>query len=349
MKALTIVEKGHAEIQDLAHPGAPAPHEAQIKVEMVGFCGGDLNAYRGTFPLQLYPTVLGHEVGATIVELGSDVPAGKFELGDKVTLSPYFTGCGGGNCTACKNGRPNACLDNQTMGVRRPGAMTRYVNVAHKDLYKSASLSHKELALVEPITVGFHAVDRGRVTSDDIVGVFGTGIVGIGCISGAAERGATVIAIDISDEKLEVAKKCGATHTINSATSDLHEELGKLTDGNGPSVMIEAVGLPVTFRACVEEVCFTGRVVYIGYAKAPVEYESRFFVQKELDILGSRNCDADVDFPAVIKMLEKGEFPVDDVVSRIVPLAEGAEALVAWNDNPGVVTKIMVDINESDA
>jgi len=349
MKALTIVEKGHAEIQDLEHPGAPAPNEAQIKVEMVGFCGGDLNAYRGTFPLQLYPTVLGHEVGATVVELGSDVPDGKFTIGDSVTLSPYFTGCGGGNCTACKNGRPNACLDNQTMGVRRPGAMTRYVNVAHTDLYKSETLSHKELALVEPITVGFHAVDRGRVTSDDIVGVFGTGIVGIGCISGAAERGATVIAIDISDEKLEVAKKCGATHTINSAKTDLHEELGKLTDGNGPSVMIEAVGLPVTFRACVEEVCFTGRVVYIGYAKAPVEYESRYFVQKELDILGSRNCNADIDFPAVIKMLEKGEFPVDDVVSRIVPLGDGAEALVAWNDNPGAVTKIMVDINESDA
>lgn len=346
MKALTIVEPGLSEIRDINQPAGIQPHEALIKIEMVGFCGGDLNAFRGTFPLQLYPTVLGHEIGATVVETGSEVPS-TFGIGDHVTVSPYFQGCGGGVCRACKNGRPNACLDNQTMGVRRPGAMTRYITVPHQDLYRSATLSHKELALVEPLTVGFHAVDRGRVVASDIVGVFGTGIVGIGAISGAANRGATVIAIDISDEKLAVAKKCGATHTINSNNVDLHDTLQEITNGLGPDVMIEAVGIPPTFRACVEEVCFTGRVVYIGYAKQPVEYETRFFVQKELDVLGSRNCNSPIDFPAVISMLEKGEFPVDDVVSRIVSLEQSPEALSTWNDNPGIVTKIMVDINDA--
>jgi len=344
MRALTIVEPSHAELRDIEVP-TPAADEALLEVGMVGFCGGDLNAYRGTFPLQLYPTVLGHEIGATIIEKGSDVPD-TFQVGGNVTVSPYYTGCGGGNCKSCKNGRPNACLDNQTMGVRRPGAMTRYVTIKHGDIYATKSLSHKELALVEPLTVGFHAVDRGRVTESDFVGVFGTGIVGIGAVTGAAARGAKVIAIDISDTKLEVAKKCGATHTINSMKVDLHETLQEITGGLGPDVMIEAVGLPVTFQAAVEEVSFTGRVVYIGYAKQPVEYETRHFVQKELDVLGSRNCNSAIDFPKVIEVLESGSFPVDDVVSRIVPLEDSAQALSDWNDDPGAVTKIMVDLSQ---
>ena len=343
MRALTIVGPGLAELREIDVP-TPGPGEALLKVEKVGFCGGDLNAFRGTFPLQQYPTVLGHEIGASIVELGDGAPEA-FSEGSQVTVSPYFTGCGGSNCKACKNGRPNACLDNQTMGVRRPGAMTRYITAPYADLYASASLTHKQLALVEPLTVGFHAVDRGRVTERDIVGVFGCGIVGIGAIAGSAARGAKVIAIDVSDIKLETAKRCGAIHTINSATTDLHDALSELTDGHGPDCMIEAVGLPATFRACVEEVCFTGRVVYIGYAKQPVEYETRYFVQKELDILGSRNCNAPVDFPAVIQVLESGSFPTDEVVSRMVTLGESVQALNEWNDNPGVITKMMLDLD----
>jgi threonine dehydrogenase-like Zn-dependent dehydrogenase len=118
--------------------------------------------------------------------------------------------------------------------------------------------------------------------------------------------------------------------------------LGELTDGEGPDVIIEAIGLAQTFRAAVEEVVFTGRVIYIGYAKSPVEYETKLFVQKELDILGSRNCLG--DFPRVIEVLERGGFPLDDVVTRVVPLAEAGQALVDWAEDPNKITKIMVDI-----
>ena len=121
----------------------------------------------------------------------------------------------------------------------------------------------------------------------------------------------------------------------------MHERLQQLTNGDGPGVIIEAVGLPQTFRAAVEEVSFAGRVVYIGYAKKPVEYETKYFVQKELDILGSRNA-TPADFQNVIRLLENGTFPVAELITRTVPLAEAGAALQAWSENPAAVTKIQV-------
>jgi threonine dehydrogenase-like Zn-dependent dehydrogenase len=220
--------------------------------------------------------------------------------------------------------------------------MTEYIAAPCSDIYHSEKLSLKELALVEPLTVGFHAAERGRVCSSDKVAVLGCGIVGLGAVLGSSARGGEVIAVDIDDGKLHVAQEAGARHVINSAKTDLHEALRELTGGDGPDVVIEAVGRPETFRAAVEEVSFTGRVVYIGYAKLPVEYETKLFVQKELDILGSRNCLG--DFPRVIEVLEGGSFPVDDVVTRVVSLEEAGQALADWNEEPLAVIKILVNM-----
>ena len=168
--------------------------------------------------------------------------------------------------------------------------------------------------------------------------VFGCGGVGLGAIAASHFRRANTIGIDVDDEKLALAKKAGANHVINTSRESLHSRLLELTGGLGPDVTIEAIGLPQTFRAAVEEVAFTGRVVYIGYAKEPVAYETRISVQKELDILGSRNALPE-DFHQVIRMLEEHRFPVDDAVSSIVPIEEAPDALRAWSDNPVRVTK----------
>lgn len=339
MKALFLVEPGKTEIRqvDRAEPG---PEQVLLRIGMVGFCGGDLNGFRGLFELQEYPTILGHEVGATIEGVGSHVPD-KFKPGMKVTLYPYLN-CG--TCISCRKGRPNVCQDNKTMGVRRPGAMTKYISVHWKNLFSSEKLSLRELALVEPLTVGFHAVTRGRVASNDRVAVIGCGIVGMGAIAGSVNRGAEVIAIDIDDSKMKIAKKIGALHTINTTKVDLHEALAQITDGDGPDVFIEAVGSPATYRAAVEEVAYTGRVVCIGYAKKPVEFNTGVFVRKEIEILGSRNCQG--EFTDVIGYLEEGKFPVDDVISKVVSLDEAGAALAEWSLNPGPVTKIMVDLDK---
>jgi threonine dehydrogenase-like Zn-dependent dehydrogenase len=218
--------------------------------------------------------------------------------------------------------------------------MTELLSVPAAKVYPSA-LSLKELCLVEPLTVGVHAVARGRVTSDDVVAVYGCGGVGLGAIAGAAFRGAKTIAIDLDEEKLATARMAGAQHAIDSQRENVHERLMELTDGRGADVVIEAIGLPDTFRAAVEEVAYTGRVVYIGYAKAPVSYETRLFVQKELDIMGSRNALPE-DFAEVIRLLENGSFPVERAVSAVVPIEEAPAALARWSNQPARYTKIMV-------
>ncbi len=331
MKAFVLQEPGRACIQTVLDPVAK-PGEMLLQVRMVGFCGSDLNSFRGLNPLVSYPRILGHEVCATVVKGDSEIATGT-----DVAVLPY-SNCG--QCAACRRGRPNACQYNETLGVQRDGALAEYIAVPREKLYR-ARLTVKELCLVEPLTVGFHAVARGRVAPEDTVAIFGCGGVGLGAVAAASFRGARTICVDVDDKKLELARMSGGCQIINSAREPLRQRLLELTDGRGPDVVIEAVGTPGTFRAAVEEVAFTGRVVYIGYAKEPVSYETRLFVQKELDVLGSRNAQAE-DFRAVIALLEERKFPVDQVVTLIVGLEEAPEALRSWSKNPTRFQKIQV-------
>lgn len=341
MKAVVISAPGTVGIVE-REPPTPAPGEVLLAIRIVGYCGSDLATFRGANPLVQYPRIPGHELSAVIVERGPDVPP-EWATGLAVTLSPY-TSCG--TCSACRQVRPNCCRHNQTLGVQREGALTEFISAPWQKLHRADKLGLRELALVEPLTVGFHAVDRGRVTKKDTVVVFGCGAIGLGAIAGGARRGARVIAVDVDDAKLALSRQCGAAVLINSRAEDLAERLQALTDGDGPDVIIEAVGLPETFRAAVDTVCFAGRVVYIGYVKRPVEFETKYFVMKELDILGSRNATPD-DFQAVIQMLEGGAFPVDAMITRTVPFADAGGALQAWNENPAATTKIHVAVGSA--
>lgn len=333
MKALSLLGAGQACITELPEPNRKEG-ELLLRVDMVGLCGTDLNSFRGRNPLVTYPRVLGHEVGATVLIGNGDIPEGT-----RVSVSPY-TACG--TCPSCRRGRENACRNNQTLGVQRDGAITERIAVPAQKVYPS-QLPVRELALVEPLTVGFHAVSRGRVTAADTIVVFGCGGVGLGAIAGCAFAGARTIAVDVDDSKLEVARLAGATDLIHSQRDDVRATLRELTGGDGPDVVIEAVGLPETFRLAVEEVAYTGRVVYIGYAKEPVAYETKLFVQKELDVLGSRNA-LPADFANVIRMLEAGTFPVEHAISAVACLDEAPGMLAAWSNNPGSFTKIMIDM-----
>jgi len=337
MKALILKEPGIAVIGSVPEP-QPDPAKVLLRVRLVGLCGSDLNSYRGLNPMVSYPRIPGHEIAATIVESHSSFPA--LTIGADVTVSPY-TNCG--RCAACRRGRANACVSNETFGVQRDGALTEFIQVAPERVYP-APLSLKELCIVEPLTVGFHAVARAHVTSADIVAVFGCGGVGLGVIAAAQFAGATTIAVDVDDAKLAIAQKAGAVSAINANKTSLHEKLQEATKGRGPDIIVEAIGKPETFRAAVEEVAFTGRVVYIGYAKQPVTYETRLFVQKELDILGSRNA-SPADFQRVILMLHERKFPVEEAVGMTIPLNEAPRIFEAWSASPEKFSKIMVQVS----
>jgi 2-desacetyl-2-hydroxyethyl bacteriochlorophyllide A dehydrogenase len=338
MKAIEITEPGTVCVVERAKPTA-GPGEVLLKVNRVGYCGSDLAAFRGHNPLVTYPRVPGHEIGATIEALGDNVD--DWSIGQEVLVIPY-SNCG--KCSACRKQRYNCCQGNETLGVQRDGALAEYFVAPVEKLIASDNLSLQELALVEPLTVGFHAIARGQVQKNHIVGVIGCGAIGLGAIAGAAFRGARVIGIDVEDSKKEVAIACGATDFVNSRTEDVHDRLLGLTAGHGPDVIVEAVGHPMTYRMAVEEVCFAGRVVYIGWSKGPVEYDTTPFVKKELDICGSRNAQPE-DFRDVIAMLEQKKFPLDKVITKTVSLADAPAAMTDWSNDPGSICKIQIDLD----
>jgi threonine dehydrogenase-like Zn-dependent dehydrogenase len=339
MKAVEITSPGVVNIVERPAP-VPRPGEALLRVDRVGFCGTDLSSFRGSNPLVAYPRIPGHEIAATIEALAPG-DTSKWLIGQKVLVIPY-SNCG--RCSACQAGRPNCCAGNQTLGVQRDGAMAQWVTAPVSKLLGSEKLGVAELALVEPLTIGFHAAARARVTKTDRVAVIGCGTIGLGVIAGCVFRGARVIAVDVDDAKLALARECGATKAINSRTGDLHQRLLELTDGLGPHVVIEAVGSTATYQAALAEACFAGRVVCLGYAKAPIELDTKLIVLKELDVLGSRNALPE-DFADVVRMLEGGGFPVDKVITQVVGIADAGAALSQWSDEPASVTKIHVALD----
>ncbi len=337
MKALRINAPRCAEIIELPDP-QPAADEVLLRVEVVGLCGSDLNTWKGANPLVSEPRIPGHEVAGTVVGLGSGVI--DWAIGETALVVPY-TACG--RCTACAAGRPNCCRDNQTLGVQRDGALCGLLAVPIDKLLRVPGLDHTSLALVEPLSVGFHAAARGRAVTGETVAVIGCGAVGIGAIAGAAARGAQVVAVDIDERKLELARAFGATGLIDARGIDLTAALQALNHDQGPHLSIEAAGQPASFRASVDAACFAGRVVYLGYAREPVAYETKRFVQKELNVLGSRNAMRE-DFAAAAAWVAADPARARRMVTHTVAFAGAASALAMWEAQPGAVGKILVEV-----
>ena len=328
---------GRARLHDVPDP-EPGSGEVLVAVRHVGLCGSDLGTFKGLNPLVRLPRIPGHEIGGTVAAVGTDVPA-EYAVGRAVIVVPY-TSCG--VCTSCRQGRVNACRDNRTLGVQQDGGLSEFIVLRHEKLILNDSLAPRHLALVEPLSVGFHAVGRGRVTAEDTVVVLGCGMIGMGAIAGAVSRGANVIAVDVGPAKAGMAKAYGAAHFIDASTGDAVERVMELTDGDGANVAIEAVGLPQTFVQAVDMACFCGRVVNIGYAKEPTPFKTQIMNLKELDILGSRNATAE-DFRAVIRYLENADHAPDDLVTAVFPLAEAEKALPFWDAERATTVKILIE------
>lgn len=223
------------------------------------------------------PVIPGHEVGAIIEEVGPGVPA-ELKKGMNVTLNPY-TNCG--KCASCRSGRVNACEHNETLGVQRNGVMCEYAVLPWSKIIPAGDITPRDCALIEPMSVGFHAVSRGQITDNEYVMVIGCGMIGIGAIVRAALRGAKVIAVDLDNENSN-SPKGGRFLCHQLQTENVHERMLDITEGFGADVVIEAVGSPVTYVMAVDEVAFTGRVVCIGYAKSEVAFQTKYFVQRRL-------------------------------------------------------------------
>ena len=218
MKAIQITEPSVMKVVDIEKPQCGSD-EVLLRIHYVGFCGSDLNTYRGLNPMVKMPVIPGHEIGAEIAEVGANVPL-HLKAGMAVTVNPY-TNCG--HCPSCKNRRYNACQHNETLGVQRNGAMCEYIAIPWQKVIPIGNITVEHAALIEPMSVGFHAVSRGQVVDTDTVMVIGCGMVGVGAVVRAIMRGAKVIACDMDDEKLAIVRGLGAEYTINSAKENVHE------------------------------------------------------------------------------------------------------------------------------
>jgi 2-desacetyl-2-hydroxyethyl bacteriochlorophyllide A dehydrogenase len=311
--------------------------QIRVGVRHIGLCGSDLNTFKGLNPLVKLPRIPGHEIGGEIIAVGAGVDAA-YQPGRRVIVMPY-TNCG--KCTSCRKGRLNACRYNKTLGVQQDGGLAEEIVLPAEKLILNDTLPPRHLALVEPLSVGFHAVERGRVSRGDRVAVLGCGMIGMGILIAAVARGAEVIAVDLSQEKRDLARTFGAVETIDAGSDDIVSRISELTADDGVDVVFEAVGLPATFTQAIELACFGGRVVYVGYSKAPVTYQTQFFNLKELDIMGSRNALMQ-DFRNVIAHLEVIGGMADALISKVFSFADAEAALPYWDSHRHIL-KIIIE------
>ncbi len=337
MKTVLIEKPFEIAVTDTEKPVA-GEGEAILKVLYCGICGADVASYTGNQPFTTYPRIPGHEFSAQIVSIPENDRG--LKVGDIVTANPYFN-CG--TCYSCKRGYVNCCTDNQTMGVQRDGSFREYISMPIERIYQGKGLSAKELALVEPFTISYHALHRAAVKKGDKVLVVGAGPIGLFALIAAKAQGAEVYVADVLDGRLEKAAHFGAAGTINSSKTDIKEETMKITNGNGFDVCVEACGQSVTFSNCIDCAAFAANIILIGNGKKETTFLHSILLKKELNVFGSRNSYAK-DFEAVIDLMADGKVNVMDMVSAIYPMNHADEAFKALANNDGSLAKVLIEM-----
>lgn len=334
MKALYIAEPMKIELIETEKP-IPKPNEALIKIAYGGICGADVLSYLGKQPFTTYPRIPGHEFSGTIADIGANSRG--LREGMAVTANPYFN-CG--HCYPCEKGKVNCCESNQTMGVQRDGAFAEYIVMPMERIYDGKGLSCEQLALIEPFSISFHAINRGDVQRGDKVLVVGAGPIGIFAAIAAKMRGAEVYITDLLDQRLALAKEMGADGTVNCGSGNLHDYGMQVTHNHGFDVCVEACGISSTFLACIDEACFGGKVVLIGNGKSDTTFNHSILLKKELSVYGSRNSVN--DFEPLIELVASGKVDVMKMVSAVYPLPKAADAFKALVDNKGDLAKVLI-------
>lgn len=328
MRAAVFTEPGvMPTVQEVPTPVA-GPGQVLIKVAACGVCHTDLHYIEHGVPtVKPPPIILGHEASGTIAALGDGVEG--LEVGTRV-LAPAVVTCG--TCTHCRNGRENICTSMVMFGNHVDGAYAEYFLAPAKDIFElPESVPLEEGAVIaDAVSTPYHAVvNRGKVRPGDVVVVFGCGGVGINAIQIAVTCGARVVAVDITDKKLEWAKSFGAAECVNASEDPRVSKTIRSLTGGGADVVFEVIGRPETIESAFDCVRSGGRLVVVGYTDKPVSLSAAKIMFREIDVLGSLGCRC-VDYPRIIQMCADGLVKVDEMVTHRFPLEdlEGAFAVM---------------------
>ncbi len=297
MKVLTCTVPGSFEYSEKEKPRL-AEGQAIIKIKRIGICGTDLHAFEGTQPYFNYPRILGHELAGELIEFDN---APGFEIGEAVTFIPYFN-CG--TCVACRVGKTNCCTKMQVCGVHVDGGMREYLSVPASSLVHGEGLSFDELALVEPLAIGAHGIRRADIKKGEFVLVIGAGPIGLGAMEFARIAGAKLIALDINGSRLQFCKdELSVAFTIDAGSDNVLEQLQEITNGDMPTVVIDATGSQRALNGAFEYMAHGGRYVLIGLQKGDISFSHPEFHKREGTLMSSRNATRQ-DFEHVITSLK---------------------------------------------
>ncbi len=309
--------------------------EALLQINKVGICGTDLHAYGGNQAFFTYPRILGHELASEVLEI-DDNPQG-IKAGDKVVIMPYIS-CG--KCIACRNGKTNCCTDITVLGVHGDGGMQEQITVPTNILLKANNLSDDEMAIVEPLAIGAHAVRRANVKDGEFVVVVGCGPIGIGIMKLAQIEGAKVIAIDMNEERLAYAKdKIGVDYVVKAGETAV-KEVSDITNGELATAVFDASGNKYALEACPDYMSHGGRFILVGLSKGELTYTHPKVHAKEMTLMCSRNATTE-DFEHVISVLD--QFPTDSFITHNVPYTEMIANFDSWLKPETGVIKATVD------
>ncbi len=335
MKVLVCDKPGELSYQEIDKPVAAAG-QAILKVKRIGICGTDLHAYEGTQPFFNYPRVLGHELALEVVD------AEGFEKGEAVTIIPYFN-CD--KCIACRSGKPNCCAQINVFGVHIDGGMKEYISVPVSSLLHGEGLSFDELALVEPLAIGAHGVRRADVKEGEFVLVVGAGPIGLGIMEFARIAGAHVIALDINEQRLTFCKdKLKVAHTINGATENVVERLQHITNGDMPTVVIDATGSLKAINNAFQYMAHGARYVLVGLQKENLSFSHPEFHKRETTLMSSRNATKE-DFAKVIAGMKAGKVNPATYITHRVAFGEVKDNFKSWLNPANGVIKAMIEMD----
>jgi 2-desacetyl-2-hydroxyethyl bacteriochlorophyllide A dehydrogenase len=337
MKVLTCTTPGKLEY-GIADVPQVKPGNALLKIKRIGICGTDLHAFEGTQPFFSYPRILGHELAAELVNAGA---AEGFEKGEAVTFIPYFN-CG--QCIACRSGKPNCCVNIQVCGVHTDGGMAEYLQVPSHLLVHGEGLTFDELALVEPLAIGAHGVRRANVLSGEFVLVIGAGPIGLGIMEFARIAGGVVIAADVNPQRLAFCKdNLKVVHTINVKDENMMERLKEITNGDMPTVVIDATGNQKAINGAFQYMAHGARYVLVGLQRDEIIVSHPEFHKREATLMSSRNATRE-DFEHVIRSMKNGLVDPKTYITHRVIFDEVKDRFESWLNPANGVIKAMVEV-----
>ncbi len=323
MKALVLKEYNHFSYESVPEPKAEAD-DVVIEVKACGICGSDVHGMDGSTGRRVPPIIMGHEASGIIAEVGKNVK--DFSKGDRVTFDSTIY-CG--RCYYCLRGFINLCNNRRVMGVscdeyHHDGAFAEYVSLPRRILYRLPDgVSFEQAAVVEPLSIAFHSVNRMPVSLSDTAVVVGSGMIGLLVIQLLKASGCRkIIAVDIEQNKLDLALKLGADVGLRTDIINIPEEIYKLTGNRGADVAYEAVGITPTIKIAVESLRKGGSLSLVGNISSMVELPLQITVSRQITIFGS--CASCLQYPNCLELIESKSVNIDALISKVVPLSEGA-------------------------